>query len=447
MLPSTTSNADMSLEPSSLARTAFEVSNSVRELPPEDLVFAYDAARQAELSAARPWRADPEWFARVRVSVVALIKMSMHAKSGGELEVMGMMQGKVDAATRTLYVMDAFPLPVEGTETRVNAHAEAYEFMVQYSETSHAAQRPENVVGWYHSHPGYGCWLSGIDVATQELNQTFNEPWVAIVIDPKRTMSAGKVDIGAFRTLPQPANFNDASIPTASAAAPTATATARNTRRPAVRHEYQLIPVDKQADFGVHAERYYSLPIEIFKSSTDAAVLSRLWHKYWVATLADSPLVSNAPFYVGQVADLASRLQGVQRALMQQASFAAARDKEVDAGPVGQGDLRGGSWRLLALPPESTEDEGSPPPPGSGAGAGAGAGAERSESDQVHTVLLALRQHRDNPPLQQVARDARKVVADAQYGLVAQALKDQVFNSGRAGMQLSAPAPAPAPAP
>jgi hypothetical protein len=22
-------------------------------------------------------------------------------------------------------------------------------------------------VGWYHSHPGYGCWLSGIDVGTQ----------------------------------------------------------------------------------------------------------------------------------------------------------------------------------------------------------------------------------------------------------------------------------------
>ena len=25
-------------------------------------------------------------------------------------------------------------------------------------------------------------------------------PWVAIVIDPKRTMSAGKVEIGCFRT-------------------------------------------------------------------------------------------------------------------------------------------------------------------------------------------------------------------------------------------------------
>ncbi|KEH17813.1 JAB1/Mov34/MPN/PAD-1 ubiquitin protease [Medicago truncatula] len=30
------------------------------------------------------------------------------------------------------------------------------------------AGRLENVVGWYHSHPGYGCWLSGIDVSTMK---------------------------------------------------------------------------------------------------------------------------------------------------------------------------------------------------------------------------------------------------------------------------------------
>lgn len=29
--------------------------------------------------------------------------------------------------------------------------------------------RPEMVVGWYHSHPGFGCWLSGVDVNTQQV--------------------------------------------------------------------------------------------------------------------------------------------------------------------------------------------------------------------------------------------------------------------------------------
>lgn len=56
----------------------------------------------------------------------------MHARSGGKLEVMGLMQGKIDGDT--MIVMDSFALPVEGTETRVNAQVEAYEYMVSYLE-------------------------------------------------------------------------------------------------------------------------------------------------------------------------------------------------------------------------------------------------------------------------------------------------------------------------
>ena len=43
-------------------------------------------------------------------------------------------------------------------------------------------QRLENAIGWYHSHPGYGCWLSGIDVNTQMQNQKFQDPFVAVVV-------------------------------------------------------------------------------------------------------------------------------------------------------------------------------------------------------------------------------------------------------------------------
>ncbi len=72
-----------------------------------------------------------------------------------------------------MVVMDAFALPVEGTETRVNAQAQGYEYMTEYIEAAKKVGRLENAVGWYHSHPGYGCWLSGIDVSTQMLNQNF----------------------------------------------------------------------------------------------------------------------------------------------------------------------------------------------------------------------------------------------------------------------------------
>ena len=56
------------------------------------------------------------------------------------------------------------------------------EFMIGYLELVKKAGREENPVGWYHSHPGYGCWLSGIDVSTQMLQQQWQDPWLAIVV-------------------------------------------------------------------------------------------------------------------------------------------------------------------------------------------------------------------------------------------------------------------------
>ena len=44
------------------------------------------------------------------------------------------MQGKVMGDA--IIVMDSFALPVQGTETRVNAANEAYEYMVEYIQGS-----------------------------------------------------------------------------------------------------------------------------------------------------------------------------------------------------------------------------------------------------------------------------------------------------------------------
>ena len=57
-----------------------------------------------------------------------------------------------------------------------------------------------------HSHSLCNCTLPltlrpspGIDCSTQMLNQQFQEPFLAVVVDPVRTMASGKVEIGAFR--------------------------------------------------------------------------------------------------------------------------------------------------------------------------------------------------------------------------------------------------------
>lgn len=43
------------------------------------------------LEEAKPWRNNPNYFKKVRISAVALLKMVMHARSGGSIEVMGLM--------------------------------------------------------------------------------------------------------------------------------------------------------------------------------------------------------------------------------------------------------------------------------------------------------------------------------------------------------------------
>ena len=63
----------------------------------------------------------------------------IHARSGVPHEVMGLMQGKVIGTS--IVIMDSFALPVQGTETRVNAANEANEYMVEYIEKSEKVQR------------------------------------------------------------------------------------------------------------------------------------------------------------------------------------------------------------------------------------------------------------------------------------------------------------------
>mmetsp|Transcript_1732 Transcript_1732/g.4052 ORF Transcript_1732/g.4052 Transcript_1732/m.4052 type:complete len:352 (-) Transcript_1732:93-1148(-) len=266
------------------ARQRWELENNIQEISESDALFKFDEQQNAEIQRQRPWSRDPHYFKHVKVSALALLKMAMHARSGGNFEIMGMLQGKV--LGDTFVVMDSFALPVEGTETRVNAAAEANEYMVAFLDSQRAVGRSENICGWYHSHPGYGCWLSGIDCSTQMTNQMYQEPFLAIVIDPHRTMAAGKVDIGAFRTYPE--GYKPQDEPES---------------------EYQTIPLNKIEDFGVHANQYYSLNVSFFKSSLDSHMLDMLWNKYWVNTLSSSPLLGNRDFVVGQISDLAEKLE------------------------------------------------------------------------------------------------------------------------------------------
>ncbi|KAI3382091.1 hypothetical protein SNEBB_006365 [Seison nebaliae] len=221
-----------------------EESNLIKQLYRDD--------SSQKLLEEAPWKEDSKYFNRVDISISTINKMMKHCISGGSIEVMGLLLGYIKE--KTYVIIDSFALPVEGTETRVNAAAEANVFMTQYIDHLNKLGRRDKPIGWYHSHPGYGCWLSGIDVQTQQMHQTYQDPWIAIVIDPIRTSQQGKLEIGAFRTFPENTinspedNSDDFNV---------------------------VIPSEKRTDYGFHRNQYYSIDVNMLYSEEDKQFLNR----------------------------------------------------------------------------------------------------------------------------------------------------------------------------
>jgi len=134
---------------------------------------------------------------QIYISSLALLKMLKHGRAGVPMEVMGLMLGDfVD--DYTVRVVDVFAMPQSGTGVSVEAVDPV--FQMKMLDMLKQTGRPEMVVGWYHSHPGFGCWLSGVDVNTQQSFEALNQRAVAVVVDPIQSVK-GKVVIDAFRSI------------------------------------------------------------------------------------------------------------------------------------------------------------------------------------------------------------------------------------------------------
>lgn len=139
----------------------------------------------------------PDCAEKVHVSSLALLKMLKHGRAGIPMEVMGLMLGQfVDEYT--IHCVDVFAMPQSGTTVSVEAVDPV--FQTKMMEMLKQTGRPEMVVGWYHSHPGFGCWLSSTDINTQSSFEQLNPRTVALVVDPIQSVK-GKVVIDCFRLI------------------------------------------------------------------------------------------------------------------------------------------------------------------------------------------------------------------------------------------------------
>merc|ERR1711915_644912 len=89
-------------------------------------------------------------------------------------------------------------MPQSGSSVTVEAVDPVYQ--TQMMELLNKTGRNETVVGWYHSHPGFGCWLSNVDMSTQSSFEQLNRRSIAVVIDPIQSVK-GKVVLDAFRLI------------------------------------------------------------------------------------------------------------------------------------------------------------------------------------------------------------------------------------------------------
>ena len=96
-------------------------------------------------------------------------------------------------------VADVFAMPQSGTGVSVEAVDPV--FQAKMLDMLKQTGRPEMVVGWYHSHPGFGCWLSGVDINTQQSFEALTERAVAVVIGKFYYLSFYQTPKSEFSTV------------------------------------------------------------------------------------------------------------------------------------------------------------------------------------------------------------------------------------------------------
>lgn len=180
----------------------------------------------------------------------------------------------------SLIITDAFPLPIEGFETRVIADDEnVVNHMIALGESLEAT-RKEKFMGWYHSHPfdlseNSHCFLSQTDLSTQlqwqRAEDPHGNPFVALVVDPLRSMHTDMPEIKAFRAYPPEYNSPVANeCPDGS---------------------IELTEQLRLEKWGSCWSRYYELKVEYFMSSVSRTVIvdGLTQDSLWMRSLVRTP--------------------------------------------------------------------------------------------------------------------------------------------------------------
>jgi len=141
-----------------------------------------DADVQLEPSEAGQTGAEGAPGPAVFIMETALAEINRHAAEEPQHEIGGILVGSVVDGAR----------PVVLVEAAIRGHAMAHtrgsvtfthETWNEINSVKDSQYPDLKIVGWYHSHPGFGLFLSGHDLFIHQ--NFFTAPWqVAVVVDP-----------------------------------------------------------------------------------------------------------------------------------------------------------------------------------------------------------------------------------------------------------------------
>lgn len=144
-----------------------------RRMPPDRVpgmaVSAVGAVRTATL--------------KIYVSERACRATERHAATDTSRELGGVLLGRCCEGPDGLFVQIEDALPASAVESHAARITFTHETWARFTRACDERRDNLEIVGWYHTHPGFGIFLSHHDLFIHQ--HFFNQPWhVALVIDP-----------------------------------------------------------------------------------------------------------------------------------------------------------------------------------------------------------------------------------------------------------------------
>jgi proteasome lid subunit RPN8/RPN11 len=110
----------------------------------------------------------------------SVLERIMDSANETEYEIIGLLLGSV--VKNTVVIEDS----VSGAQESGSMHASLSPATIaKISDQILTGELEGKIVGWYHSHPGFGLFMSPTDVATQSNFQQFSNKVTAMVVDPR----------------------------------------------------------------------------------------------------------------------------------------------------------------------------------------------------------------------------------------------------------------------